>query len=130
MDLKFVATGLAMAVLALGSGVTFADAQGHNESSYCMDVEIEPFHMLPGPLLEPGACPVRDYLDGELQAMFYPFTIEEHRLNCESADFLTLPVVGMVVGAALEGSFSGGIPSKMIVIADGDFPVNGRVESM
>jgi gliding-associated putative ABC transporter substrate-binding component GldG len=35
------------------------------------------------------------------------------------------PMQNLVIGAALEGSFAGGIPSKLVVIADGDFPVNG-----
>lgn len=94
--LKFATAGLTMAVLAVSSGITLASGQGHNQAKYCMDVEIEPFHMLPGPFVKPGSCPVRDYMDGELQGMFYPFTIEDHRLNCETEDFLTLPVVGEV----------------------------------
>ena len=94
--LKFATAGLTLAVLAVSSGITFASGHGQNAAKYCMDVEIEPFHMLPGPMVAPGTCPVRDYLDGKLQKMFYPFTIEDHRLNCETADFLKLPVVGEV----------------------------------
>lgn len=36
-----------------------------------------------------------------------------------------LPLSGIVLGAALEGKLSGDIDSKIVVIADGDFPVNG-----
>ncbi len=35
------------------------------------------------------------------------------------------PMEHMVVGAALEGPFAGNPPAKMVVIADGDFPVGG-----
>jgi ABC-type uncharacterized transport system involved in gliding motility auxiliary subunit len=34
------------------------------------------------------------------------------------------PMKGLVLGAAIEGN-SGGMPVKMVVISDGDFPVNG-----
>jgi len=35
------------------------------------------------------------------------------------------PMQKLVLGAALEGSINANMPSKMVVIADGDFPVNG-----
>ena len=34
------------------------------------------------------------------------------------------PMQNLVIGAALEGNLGGRIPGKMVVIADGDFPVN------
>lgn len=36
-----------------------------------------------------------------------------------------LPLSGIVLGGVLEGKLSGGIDSKIVIIADGDFPVNG-----
>ena len=48
------------------------------DGNVCMDVDIQPFHMMPD-----GSCAVRDYLDGALQEFFYPFTIEDHLFNCE-----------------------------------------------
>lgn len=36
-----------------------------------------------------------------------------------------LPLSGIVLGGVLEGKLSGGTDSKIVVIADGDFPVNG-----
>ena len=35
------------------------------------------------------------------------------------------PMQNLVVGAAIEGNLAGDISSKIVVIADGDFPVNG-----
>jgi len=35
------------------------------------------------------------------------------------------PMQNLVIGAAFEGTLSGNMPSKMVVIADGDFPING-----
>ena len=112
-NLKFATAGLTMAVLAVSSSITLATGQGHNEAKYCMDVEIGPFHMLPGPFIEPQSCPVRDYWDGELQKMFYPFTIEDHRLNCETADFIDLPVVGMVPTWVVSEGENPGMPGQI-----------------
>lgn len=119
INLKFATTGLTMAIMAVSSGVTLADGQGHKDANYCMDVEIEPFHMLPGPLVEPETCPVRDYWDGELQEAFYPFTIEDHRLNCEFTDFLTLPVVGMVPTWVVSEGEEPGMPGEISGTIDG-----------
>lgn len=47
-------------------------------ASYCMDFELDAFHMLPD-----GSCAVRDFDGGWLQEQFYPFTVEEHLFNCE-----------------------------------------------
>mgnify|MGYP001823046506 CR=1 FL=1 len=76
---KIATSGLALAVLAASTGITFAG----DHANYCMDVEIEPFHMMPGYMTEEGACAVRDYADGELQEAFYPFTKEDHLFNCD-----------------------------------------------
>lgn len=35
------------------------------------------------------------------------------------------PIQNLVVGAAIEGNLAGNVHSKMVVFADGDFPVNG-----
>jgi hypothetical protein len=94
---KTFKTTTVLGALLLAAGTAAADwGPGPGDANFCLDVEIEPFHMLPGPMVEPGACPVRDYLDGELQEAFYPFTLEDHPFNCETADFIELPVVGMV----------------------------------
>ncbi len=90
---KITTSGLALAVLAASTGITFAG----DHANYCMDVEIEPFHMMPGFMTEKGACAVRDYADGELQEAFYPFTKEDHLFNCEvSGDTVMLPGIGEV----------------------------------
>lgn len=39
------------------------------------------------------------------------------------ADF---PVKNLVIGGAVEGSFSGGVPTRMVVIGDADFPVSDQ----
>jgi len=65
---------------------TAAASEPVGDGNFCMDVEIDPFHMVPGFMTEAGAagaCAVRDYWDGELQESLYPFTIEDHRFNCE-----------------------------------------------
>ena len=73
---KFITSILAMAALAASAFVSFAN--GQDDSNYCMTVEVEPFHLMPD-----GTCTVRDYLGGELQERFYPFTEEDHLFNCE-----------------------------------------------
>ena len=35
------------------------------------------------------------------------------------------PMSNLVIAAALEGDLGGNIPGKMVVVADGDFPING-----
>jgi gliding-associated putative ABC transporter substrate-binding component GldG len=37
-----------------------------------------------------------------------------------------LPMSGIVLAGAVEGKISGQAPSKMVVIGDGDFPINGQ----
>ena len=87
------AHGLVAIALAAGTSLAIADDDAGN---YCMDVEIEPFHLMPD-----GECTVRDYLDGELQKMFYPFTEEDHLFNCE------------VFGPAIPMPF-GDVPSAVV----------------
>jgi hypothetical protein len=110
---------MAAIVLTAGTSMAIASEEGKKPGNYCMDVEIEPFHMLPGPFIEPESCPVRDYWDGELQEMFYPFTIEDHLLNCEFADFLTLPVVGMVPTWVVSEGEDPGMPGEISGTIDG-----------
>ena len=86
--LKIVASGLAMAALVTSSGITFAG----DHAKYCMDVVIEPFHLMPD-----GSCAVRDYWGGELQDEFYPFTKKDHLFNCEYfGPFAPLPTGDLV----------------------------------
>ena len=72
----FTTHAMAAMVFAAGSGVAVANDDKGNAGNYCMDVEIEPFHLMPD-----GSCTVRDYFDGELQKMFYPFTGDSR--NCQ-----------------------------------------------
>jgi ABC-type uncharacterized transport system involved in gliding motility auxiliary subunit len=39
-----------------------------------------------------------------------------------------LPLKSVVMGAAIEGKLAGGTESKLVVIADGDFPINGPAQ--
>ena len=69
------------AAAALAAGATGALANGdgpHSADTFCMDVELGPFHLIPD-----GSCEVRDYWDGWMQEEYYPFTMEEHLFNCE-----------------------------------------------
>lgn len=78
-----VLTGVVLAA-TMAAGTTAAVARGQDDdANFCMDVEFEPFHLVPGYVTEEGACAVRDYWDGRLQEKFYPFTIEDHLLNCD-----------------------------------------------
>ncbi|MGD8590608.1 MAG: hypothetical protein PVG22_17430 [Chromatiales bacterium] len=96
---RFTTLSLAALTLALSSGLVVADDDG-----YCMDVVIEPFHMMPD-----GSCAVKDYLDGELQDLFYPFTEEEHLFNCDYFGPATpLPGIGEVP-SSVTGTISGTI---------------------
>lgn len=85
--------------LLLAAGMVAADGGGGHpgDARYCMDLEIEPFHMMPGFMDRDGACAVRDYWDGGLQRAFYPFTIEDHLFNCEYfGDMAPLPTGDLV----------------------------------
>jgi hypothetical protein len=66
------------ATVLAATSFTAAASGPVGDGNVCMDVEIQPFHMMPD-----GSCAVRDYLDGALQEAFYPFTIEDHLFNCE-----------------------------------------------
>ncbi|MFY9972784.1 MAG: hypothetical protein WAK53_00900, partial [Chromatiaceae bacterium] len=66
------------ATVLAATSFTAAASGPVGDGNVCMDVEIQPFHMMPD-----GSCAVRDYLDGALQEVFYPFTIEDHLFNCE-----------------------------------------------
>jgi hypothetical protein len=81
------------------------------EDSYCMDVDLGPFHMVPGFMTPGGACAVRDYWDGSLQKRFYPFTIEDHQFNCDVfGDWAPLPTGDLVPSSVVsEGEITGTI---------------------
>lgn len=85
-------TGLVSIALAASAGVAMASNNDQAATNYCMDVEIEPFHMVPD-----GSCAVRDYWEGELQKRFYPFTSEDHQFNCEVfGEYTPLPTGDLV----------------------------------
>ena len=97
----FLTQALAATVLA-ATTFTAAASGPVDEGSFCMDVEIQPFHMMPD-----GSCAVRDYWDGALQEAFYPFTIEDHLFNCEyfgpeaplpTGDMVPSSVTGEITG--------------------------------
>lgn len=71
----------AMTMFAVSSSA-MADGD-RDDARYCMDVDIQPFHMVPGFMTEYGACAVRDYWGGALQDAFYPFTKQDHLFNCD-----------------------------------------------
>jgi ABC-type uncharacterized transport system involved in gliding motility auxiliary subunit len=48
-------------------------------------------------------------------------TYFDYQRRWTRADF---PLQNQVLGGILEGSFAGGVPTRMVVIGDGDFPVN------
>lgn len=100
---------LAAAALAAGAAGALADGDGpHSADTFCMDVELGPFHLIPD-----GSCAVRDYWDGGLQETYYPFTMEEHLFNCEFfGPVTTLPTGDMV-------------PSS--VISDEQEPITGTI---
>lgn len=103
-----ILTGAMM--LAFGS-VLAGGHSGSDDANYCMDVNIEPFHMMPGYMDPSGACAVRDYWDGELQEAFYPFTKEDHLFNCEYfGDLTPLPPFGYVPSSVVsQGQITGTI---------------------
>jgi hypothetical protein len=103
-------------VLLIAAGMAAAGGNASSDDArYCMDVNIEPFHMMPGFMDSAGACAVRDYWDGELQEAFYPFTSEDHLFNCEYfGDMAPLPtgdlVPSSVVSQDLVNGTIGGHP--------------------
>jgi hypothetical protein len=73
--------------------------------------------------------------NGDTGLTFTPLVFTSEKANIEPApqyfnyqrqwtefDF---PMKNLVVGAALEGKIAGNVPTKMVIISDGDFPVNG-----
>lgn len=97
----------ALAAAAIGSRAGGPDVQ----ETFCMNVDLGPFHMVPGFMTPEGACAVRDYWDGELQQRFYPFTIEDHLFNCEVfGDAAPLPTGDWVPSSVVsEGEVTGTI---------------------
>lgn len=83
MDRTHKLFGAVLGSMLCAIGTASAGDDGPDSARYCMDVNIAPFHMLPGYTDSLGPCAVRDYLDGELQAAFYPFTKEAHKFNCD-----------------------------------------------
>jgi hypothetical protein len=104
---QFLTGAIGALVLATGTAMA-GGGHGHHDANYCMDVEIEPFHLVPD-----GSCAVRDYLDGLLQEAFYPFTVEDHLFNCEYFGPMTpleLPTGELVeVPSSVAGEISGTI---------------------
>ncbi len=96
--IKFTASFFAAIALAIVSGMAIADYDDKNAGKYCMDVEIEPFHLMPDDF-----CTVRDYFDGKLQEQFYPFTQEDHLFNCEVFGPAIPMPFGMVPSAVTSG---------------------------
>ena len=94
----FAATVLAAAAF------TAAASDPVGDGNFCMDVDIQPFHMMPD-----GSCAVRDYWDGALQEVFYPFTIEDHLFNCEYFGPATPLPTGDMVPSSVTGEISGTI---------------------
>lgn len=97
-----------LSAIAFLSSASLAFASDYNKYSgkYCMDVEIQPFHLMPD-----GNCTVRDYFDGKLQKEFFPYTEEDHLFNCE------------VFGPAIPMPF-GAVPSS---VKSGD-PIVGTID--
>lgn len=95
----------AATVLAATTFTAAASGPG-GDGNVCMDVEIQPFHMMPD-----GSCAVRDYLDGALQEAFYPFTIEDHLFNCEYfGELAPLPTGDLVPSSVIsQGEITGTI---------------------
>jgi gliding-associated putative ABC transporter substrate-binding component GldG len=72
---------------------------------------------------------------GDTSKRFYPLLFTSDKSNSFAAPQYfnvqkqwteaDLPLSGIIMGAALEGKFGSSLPSKLVVIADGDFVVNG-----
>jgi hypothetical protein len=102
-------TLVAAALVAAAMGSLASDPS--EKETYCMNVDLGPFHMVPGFMTPEGACAVRDYWDGRLQRQFYPFTIEDHQFNCEVfGDLTPLPTGDLVPSSVVsEGDITGTI---------------------
>lgn len=101
---QFTTSCLAAIALTASANLAFAGNDSENDATYCMDVVVEPFHMEID-----GSCAVKDYLDGELQEMFYPFTQEEHLFNCDYFGPETPLPIGVSVPSSVTGVISGTI---------------------
>jgi hypothetical protein len=99
----------AAAMLATSTSTVIADGL-QDESNSCLDIDIEPFHMVPD-----GSCAVRDYWEGSLQTAFYPYTISDHQFNCEIFGELTQLPNGLLLPASVEsdGNISGTIGGNL-----------------
>lgn len=108
--LHLLAHAFAAVALAVGATAPLASGADH-EGNFCMDVDLGPFHMVPGFMTPEGACGVKDYWDGWLQDNFYPFTMEDHRFNCEVfGDVAPLPTGDWVPSSvASDGEIEGTI---------------------
>ena len=112
MTLRIQLTAGVFGFLMLAASTALAGGNGGpDDARYCMDVEIEPFHMVPGMMVAPGSCPVQEYWGGELQKAFYPFTLEDHLFNCDYfGDLTPLPTGDMVPSWVVsEGEITGTI---------------------
>jgi hypothetical protein len=96
----------AIGALMLSTGVLTAGGNGGvKDAGYCMDVEIDPFHMVPD-----GSCAVRDYWGGTLQEAFYSFTLDDHLFNCEYfGPTAPLPIGEVPSSVVSEGMITGTI---------------------
>lgn len=75
---------------------------------------------------------------GDTTVRFTPLMVSSEQSNVEAAPIFfnvqkqwteaELPVNGITLAGTLEGKLSGSMKSKMVVIGDGDFPVNGSGE--
>lgn len=105
--------GTTFGLMLLAAGMVLADGRSgsQDDANYCMDVSIEPFHMMPGYADDAGACAVRDYWDGELQEAFYPFTREDHLFNCDvfGEEVPLLPDVDVPSSVVSQGDIVGKI---------------------
>lgn len=99
---------LTAALLMASVSLAGASGQKDDDSTYCLDVEVGPFHMAVD-----GTCTVRDYLDGDLQKAFYPFTVDNHLFNCDERidtdgdGLITLPFIGVQVPVSVKGQVAG-----------------------
>jgi len=107
---RFTTSTMAAIVLTAGTSMAIASEEGKKPGNYCMDVVIEPFHMMPDMQPE-GTCTVRDFWQGDLQKEYYPFTEEDHLFNCEYFGPLTPLPTGDIVPSAVvsEGNIVGTI---------------------
>lgn len=104
---NYITQILSTIFLISSTSLVFAGDHKHHSGNYCMDIEIQPFHLMPD-----GNCTVRDYFDGKLQKEFFPFTEEDHLFNCE------------VFGPSIPMPF-GAVPSS---VTSGDAAVVGTID--